>query len=1010
MTQSTYKFLFLPRIVIKNIKLILMISTKFNLLKAVNLVILLFSIPIVALAQTTITGKITDAVDGTELIGANIVIKGQSNLGTISDFDGKYSLVVPDNATTLIFSYTGYSTIEVPIEGRQIIDVVLNSGEVLEDIVVVGYGTVKKENATGSIASVSTEQFNKGAITSPQELLAGKIAGVTITTDPGPGGGATILIRGLSSLEASNDPLIIIDNVPIDNGGPSGSRNPLNLINPSDIESFTVLKDASATAIYGSRASGGVILITTKKGNTQKKIQVSYNANVASSSNTGRVDVLDADEFRTIIESRFEEGELARTLLGDESTDWQDEIYRTALSTDHNIGVSGGIGGIPYRVSLGYTNKNGVLKTDNFNRITSSVSLTPGFLDNTLQVNANFKSSFNRNHFADRGAIGNAVSFDPTKAVLDETSPYGGYTTWTAGTQGFPNQLAPTNPVALLELKNDESQIARYISSVNVDYRMPFLKSLRANVNLAYDYSSGNGTVVVPDFAAFAFDADTGGGTNNRYSSESRNSLLETYLNYKESFGKHELDVMGGYSWQHFYWQSDFRNSDTAGSPTETQEDENKEELYLISLFGRAQYNYNDRLFANFSLRRDGASRFSPENRWGIFPAASVAYKILDTDRKMFNFLKVRAGWGVTGQQDIGRGSRLYAYQGIYQTGFQTAQYQFGDRYITTIRPNGYDENIKWEETSTINIAADFNIIKDRLDGSVDIYRRLTKDLLNKITVPGGSNLTNEIITNIGDMKSRGIELALNYATINRKNFQWNIGANMAYNESTITKLNTSQDSTYIGILTGGVSGGVGSQIQVHSVGFTPNSFYVYEQKYDENGQIIEGEFVDRNNDGVVNLEDKYRAGNPFPKYTFGFTNNIRYKQFDFSFAGRANVGNSMYNNVETNIGALAGLYNPSGVIINVHQAALDNNAEQQASLTFSDHFVRDASFLRFDHFTLGYDFTPLTKKYFRVYGTVQNPLVITNYTGLDPEKNDGIDNNLYPRARTFLVGLSVQF
>ncbi len=1009
MTQSTYKFLFLPRIVNKNIKLILMNPTKFYLLKSFNLAMLLVLIPLFAVAQTTITGLVTDATDGTELIGANVVVQGETFVGTITDIDGKYSLEVPNSATSIVVSFTGYATVEIPINGRTVIDVALNSGEVLEDIVVVGYGTVKKENATGSIASVSTEQFNKGAITSPQELLAGKIAGVSITTDPGPGGGASILIRGLSSLEASNAPLIIIDNVPIDNGGPSGSRNPLNLINPNDIETFTVLKDASATAIYGSRASGGVILITTKKGNINKKIQVSYNANVASSSNTRRVDVLDADEFRSIISERYEEGDPALELLGDESTDWQSEIYRTALSTDHNLGLSGGVSGIPYRVSLGYTNKNGVLKTDNFNRITSAISLTPGFLDNTLQVKANFKSSFNRNHFADRGAIGNAVSFDPTKAVLDENSPYGGYTTWTAGTQGFPNQLAPTNPVALLELKSDDSRVARYISSVNVDYRMPFLKALRANLNLAYDYSTGNGTVVVPDIAAFAFDADTGGGVNNQYSSVSRNSLWESFLNYKEDFGKHGFDVMAGYSWQHFYWQSDFKNSDSAGSPTETVEDENKEELYLVSLFGRAQYSFNDRLFANVSLRRDGASRFSPENRWGLFPAASIAYKVLESNSRYFNYLKIRAGWGVTGQQDIGRGSRLYAYQGIYQTGFETAQYQFGDRYVTTIRPNGYDENIKWEETSTVNIAADFNVIKDRLDGSVDVYRRFTKDLLNNITVPGGSNLTNEIVTNIGDMVSRGVELSLNYTPVKTKDFRWNIGANMAYNESTIIKLNTSEDSTYVGILTGGVAGGVGSQIQVHSVGFTPNSFYVYEQKYDDDGTIIEGEFVDRNDDGMITLEDKYRAGNPFPKYIFGFTSNLNFKQFDFSFAGRANVGNKMYNNVETNIGALAGLYNPSGVIVNVHQAAIDNNVEQQANLTFSDHFVRDASFLRFDHFTLGYDFTPLTKRYFRVYATVQNPIVFTNYTGLDPETNLGIDNNLYPRARTYLLGLSIQ-
>ncbi|MDA9774087.1 SusC/RagA family TonB-linked outer membrane protein [Saprospiraceae bacterium] len=983
--------------------------TKYNLLRTIQLSFVLFCIPLITMAQSAITGSVKDAVDGTPLLGATVVIKDNSTIGTITDIDGNFSLQLPDGATTLIISYTGYKTLEESINNRSEINVVLASGEVLDDIVVVGYGTVKREDATGAIASVGAEDFNKGSITSAQELLAGKIAGVSITTDPGPGGGASILIRGLSSLSATNDPLIIIDNVPIDGGGASGSRNPLNLINPNDIETFTVLKDASATAIYGSRASGGVILITTKTGNAKKKLSLSYNANVASSSITKKVDVLTAEEFTNQINNRYIEGDEALALLGTDETDWQDEIYRSALSTDHNLAASGGAFGIPYRVSLGYTNKNGVLKTDNFNRFTTAISLTPGFLDNTLQIKANFKNSINRNHFADRGAIGNAISYDPSKSVLDETSPYGGYTTWTAGTMGFPNMLAPVNPIALLNQKEDNSRVVRSISSLNVDYRLPFLKALRVNLNIANDQASSAGTVIIPTDAAFAFNASAGGGTNNSYDSKSSNNLLETYLNYKENYGKSVFDVMGGYSWQHFYWESGFNSSDAAGTPEQTTADTNKEELYLISLFGRAQYSYNDRLFANFTLRRDGASRFSPENRWGLFPAASVALKLIDNEKNMFNYLKFRLGWGVTGQQDIGRGNRLYAYQGIYQTGFETAQYQFGDRYITTIRPNGYDEEIKWEETATINIGTDFNLIKNKLDGSIDVYRRLTKDLLNNVTVPGGSNLTNEIVTNIGNMESRGLELALNYTAIDNGKLKWDISANMAYNNSTITKLNTSEDSTYVGILTGGIAGGVGSNIQVHSVGYTPNSFYVFEQKYDEAGNILEGEFVDRNNDGIVNIDDKYRYSDPYADYIFGFTSNLSYRNFDFSFAGRANVGNKIYNNVQTNIGALEGLYNPSGAIINIHQSAIDNNAEQQANLTFSDYFVRDASFLRFDHFTLGYDFTRLVKKSSRLYVTVQNPLVITNYDGLDPETSNGIDSNLYPRARTVLLGLSIQ-
>lgn len=984
--------------------------TKYNLLWQICVILLGSLCTFQLSAQKVITGSVTDVTTGEALIGATIVVKDNTSTVTITDFDGNFSLKVGELATTLVFSYTGYSSQEIVIDGQTEINAALSSGQILEDVVVIGYGTVKREDATGAVQSVTTKQFNQGAIAGPQQLLAGKVAGVTITTDPSPGGGASILIRGLSSLGASNAPLIVVDGVPIDGGGGSGSRNPLNVVNPNDIESMTVLKDASATAIYGSRASGGVILITTKSGSLDsKKISLTYSGNVATASNTKQVDVLNADEFRSLMNERFEEGDAPLELLGDANTDWQDEIYRNAIMTDHSLSASGAVGFLPYRASVGYTDHNGVLKTDRFNRFTTALSLTPGFIDNTLQLKMNFKSMHSRNNFADRGAIGNALSFDPTKPVMSGEDVYNGFTTWTSGSAGVPNQLAPKNPVALLTDRDDRSNVNRYLTSLNADYRLPFLPALRANVNVAYDYINGGGSIFIPQNSAIAFNANTGGGVDNSYESTSYNTLLETYLNYIESYGIHDFDIMGGYSWQRFFWDSNFRNSDVNGTPTETLEDSNQEELYLVSLFGRVNYNINDRVFTTFTLRRDGTSRFSPESRWGLFPAASLAVKVIDNKNNYFSNLKVRAGWGVTGQQNIGNGQRLYAYQGLYQYGFENAQYQFGDQFVQTIRPNGYDENIKWEETSTYNIAADFSIIRNKLSGSIDIYQRLTKDLLNTITVPAGSNLTNEITTNIGNMENRGIEIALNYTPIEKENFTWDINANMAYNENKVTKLTASDDPDYIGILTGGIAGGVGSNIQIHTVGFSPNSFFVFEQEYDDDGNILEGQFVDRNEDGIVNDDDKYRFENPFPDYTFGITNNMNIGSFDFSFAGRANLGQFVYANVETDMGYKSRISN-LGALWNVHQAAIDNNVEQQANLTFSDHYLRSASFFRLDHITAGYDFNKLTNKNIRVYVSVQNPLVLTSYTGLDPEIQGGIDNNIYPRTTNYLFGVNATF
>ena len=975
-----------------------------RLIKTFTLLTAIVLGPAILLGQRTLSGTITDAESGEPLIGANILISGTSS-GTITDFDGKYSLEVPNDATQLVVSYTGYSSLTVDITSSDVLDVQLSAGELLEEVVVIGYGTVKREDATGSVQTVSTKSFNRGAITGPQELLSGKIAGVQITNSADAGGGAVIRIRGGSSLSASNDPLIVIDGVPIDNGGVSGSRNPLNVINPNDIETFTVLKDASATAIYGSRASNGVILITTKKGSLGKKIRVNYNGNVGFSDPIANVDVLSGDEFRSLVNTRFPDDHPSKNLLGSANTDWQSEIYQTGVAQDHNLSLSGGVGVIPYRLSLGFTDKKGILKTDRFERTTAALNLSPGFLDNRLQINVNLKGMFTNNTFANQGAIGSAVAFDPTQPVLDPSSPYGGFFTWTQD-NGQPNTLSPHNPLALLEMSKNRSDVQRWITNASFDYRFSFLPELRANLNLGYDYSKGEGTIDVPGNASFAFDAGTGGGTKNTYDQTKRNELLEFYLNYVNVFGSAKIDVMGGYSWQRFFFEDSFFNSDIAG--IDVTQGENKGELYLLSLFGRLNVTLFDQVLLTATLRRDGTSRFSPDTRWGLFPAAAVAWKMIDGNGSgTLSNLKLRVGYGVTGQQDVGG---FYQYLPRYLNGFDNARYQFGNGFVTTIRPEGYDANIKWEETTTYNVGLDYGFLDDRITGSIEYYIRETKDLINFIPVPAGTNLTNFINTNVGDLENRGVEFSINAIPVRKKDISWEIGFNVTANENKITRLTATDDPSYLGVLTGGISGGVGNTIQIHSVGFPANSFLVYEQVYAENGQPIEGLYVDRNGDGQITADDQYRFKKPAPDVFFGLTTNVTYKNFDLSLAGRASIGNYVYNNVQSNNAFYDRLFHPTLYLLNVHSDI--NEIGFETPEYFSDHFIQDGSFLRLDHITLSYTFNEVFKKSgnLRVYGTLQNPLLISNYTGLDPEVFGGIDSNIYPRSRTILFGVNANF
>jgi iron complex outermembrane receptor protein len=960
-------------------------------------------------AQRTISGTVTDE-SGEPLIGVNVLVLG-SNVGTVSDFDGSYSLSVPAGATQIQFSYTGYDRVVVDLGSGAVIDVVMGEGAILEDVVVTGYGTVKREDVTGAIATVNSEAFNRGSITSAQELLSGKVAGVSITTGGDPGGSSVIRIRGGSSLSATNDPLIILDGVPISSDAISGSRNFLNIINPNDIATFTVLKDASATAIYGSRASNGVIIITTKKGQLDRKIGVEYSGSVAISTIAETANVLSADAFRGMILNRFPDGHPSHDLLGNAKTDWQDEIFDNALSHDHHLNISGSISDLPYRVSLGYSDKDGLLLTDNFNRLTYGLNLSPGLLDNKLQINLSAKGVTDKNTFADGGAIGAAVFFDPTQPVRvgGPTDLYGGFFTW-QNNDGSPNELAPSNPVSLLEMRSNKSTVNRYILGGQIDYRLWFLEDLRVNLNLGYDYSKGEGRDTVSSQSASGF---YNGGTDNNYSQENKNELLEVYLDYASDISSDfNLSLMGGYSWQHFHFE-DFSFNQELGTGDTLFYDAFPREYYLLSLFGRANLTLFDDFLLTFTLRRDGTSRFSEDNRWGTFPGAALAWKMVSGGAGTVNNVKLRLGYGLTGQQGIS-GQDYYPYLSRYLASFPSAQYQFGNQYINTLRPEGYDINIKWEETTTYNLGLDYGLWNDRLNGSIDVYLRKTKDLINFIPVPAGTNLTNFITTNVGDLENRGVELAINAVPWRHGRNEWSLGFNVAYNKNEITKLTATDDPNYQGVLTGGISGGVGNNLQIHSVGFPANSFFVYEQVYDAAGVPIEGLYVDRNGDGVFTPSDQYRYKKAAPDVVFGFYTSLDIGKLNLSAGARANVGNFVYNNNLSDQGVYDFIYSSAGGgtgylnNVNAQTPAIDINSPEY----FSDFYVSDGSFLRIDHITAAYHFGAIgdAVKNLTLTFTAQNPVLITGYDGIDPEVFGGIDNNIYPRSRTFLFGVKAGF
>lgn len=981
---------------------------------ATTMLLLLFSLVTFG-QERSVSGTVVDE-NGDPLPGVAVLVKGTTKGGT-TNFDGEYKINLAEGEDILVVSYIGYQPQEIVVGSQSKIDIQLEvDSEQLDEVVVIGYGSVKKEDATGAIETVNANDFNQGAITSPQDLLNGKVAGVNITTSGGaPGAGSTIRIRGGSSLSASNDPLIVIDGVPIDTEGVAGMQNPLNSVNPNDIETFTVLKDASATAIYGSRASNGVILITTKKG-TAGKIKIDYTGNVSVSIPRGEIDVLNANEYRDLTKSLYPS---LTDQIGTSSTDWQSEVLSPSVSTDHNVSVAGTASEtLPYRVSVGYTNQNGILNTSKLERYTGNVSLTPKFFDDHLAVNLNLKGMYIKNKFADTGAVGESVGFDPTRPVKDGSPWDYGHFTW-LDASGNPIGLATQNPVAKLEYTDNTSDVKRTIGNLQLDYKFHFLPELKANLNVGYDYSWSDGSNVQQDSLKQTYPDI---GYRSKFDQEKRNELLDFTLQYVKNLESinSKIDVMLGYSWQHFYREGSDYATNGDGSIEKTPYTPYKTENYLVSFFGRLNYTYAEKYLLTVTVRNDGTSRFSPDTRWGVFPAFALAWNMkkegfLETSDAV-STLKLRLGYGLTGQQNINQGD--YPYLPLYTSSTSTAYVQIGTNpdgspiFSQTYRPNGYDANIKWETTTTYNAGIDFGFSDDRFTGSIDGYFRKTSDLLNVTPVPAGSNLNNQVLANIGDLENKGVEFNFNAKVISNSKLNWNIGFNVTYNQNEITKLQASDDPNYDGVYTGGIAGGTGLNIQVHSVGYPANSYFVLEQVYDNDGKPIEGVFVDRNGDGQITEGDRYRYKDSNADLFMGFNTNLSYGQWDFSLNGRVRLDNYVYNNVDSNNGVLDRVYQ-NGTWNNVTRDALNTGFKTGTTLQkYSNYYVQNASFLRLDNLMVGYNFKEVANGdiNLRVYGTVNNIAVATKYNGLDPEVDGGIDNNVYPRPTTFLLGVNLGF
>lgn len=977
-----------------------------------------------AYAQYEVRGTVVDT-DGLTVIGATVLQQGTSN-GTTTDLDGRFTLRVPSGETLLEVSYMGYKTLV--IEARNAARVVLyEDTELLEEVVIIGYGTVKKSDMTGSVVAIKAEDLNRGAISSPDQMLLGKVSGLHITPATGqPGASAKIRIRGAASLNASNDPLIVIDGVPITGDGGAGMGNPLSSVNPNDIESYTVLKDASATAIYGSRASNGVIIITTKKG-AGKKLNVGYNASYSLKQNASTIEMMSADEYRDFMNTTYLGNQVIHNLLGTENTDWQQEIYRLSFNTDQNVSVYGALPFMPYRVSLGYNLDQATLKTGDNQRGNIDISLSPKLFDDHLTIHVNAKGIYQKTNWASTGAVGNALAFDPTKPVYFtkengsiDTSKANGYWNW-LNPDGSANTMASTNPLSSIYDYTNFNNTLRSIGNVQLVYKVHGLEDLTLNVNAGYDVARTRGEKynALGSISAMRSSNDL----YVMYENYNKNTLLETYLNYNHAFRRSHLDIMAGYSWQHNYVQYDeeqYRNTQPDGpgahyftAPT------NAKEYYLISFFGRINYSIASRYLFTVTLRDDASSRFSKANRWGLFPSAAFAWNVAEENflkgSRSVSALKLRLGWGRTGQQDIG--SDYYPYLARYLSSSSPEMlYLMGSGYLTTLAPLAYNANLKWETTETYNVGLDFGFANDRITGSVETYYRYTYDLLNVISTPLGSNFGNSIISNIGNMENKGVELSLNFIPVQTSDMHWSIGGNLTLQNTKITKLTSLKTEGYLGVTTGEGMGGTGGYTSLHREGFTPYTFYMFQQLYDQEGNPVQNGLIDRDGDGEITDADRYVTGySPAPDAFFGFNTQFRYKNWDLGINGHGSLGNYLINGVAMGYSTSYSDDWNKGYLNNLSKQYLVKGwtAPSENNQKYSDMFIENASFFRIDDINLGYTINKLKCiKSLRIAASVQNVYVFTKYRGLDPEigSSDGVDFNIIPRPRLFTLRLNLTF
>ena len=975
---------------------------KFKLL----LIGILLSTSFTMFAQQTVKGVVKEKASGDPLPGVSVIVKGTTN-GSETDFDGKFTISNVKTGDVLVFRYLGYADKEITIASNYNLTVELDeSSEQLDEIVVVGYGTTTVKDATGSVEAITAKEFTKGNIVTPENLLSGRVAGVNITTSGAPGSGSQIRIRGGSSLNASNDPLIVIDGLPM-SGTAGGSRGVLASINPNDIESFSVLKDASATAIYGSRGSNGVIIITTKKG--RSTYSMDYDFQMGFGEIKDRVRVFNGDEFRNLVNSQPITGTTIDTsLLGSANTNWQDEIFQKSVSTQHNLTVRGQIfKRIPTRLSVGFSTIEGNILTSQYDRATVSLSMNPSFFEDHLKVNLNYNRAFEDNRFADAGQVGAALRYDPTQPVYDSSSPFGGfYQHYTRDAQGrviLTN--GGTNPVANLLQNNNVSDVFRHYGNLKLDYKFHFLPELTATVNVGFDKSTGMGTSISSSQGPASFNS-LFVGNDSAFTSEVLNESLDGYLNYVNTFGKVKADIMAGYSYQTFNGSGTStgnrrnpNNVPTSGAATP---------VVLVGFLARANLTFNEKYLVTLNYRRDGTSRFGPQNRWGNFGGAAFAWRVSDEDflkdNETISDLKFRVSYGVNGQQD-GIAGDLYIDR--YRFGNQGSGYIFGGNPIQSTIPSERS-NLKWENTATVELGLDYGLFDNKVTGSINAFQKNSTDLLSDAPVAGGSNFTNRVLQNIGDLQVNGLEFTLNADVIKTDDLDWNLNFNATYLDREIKELALNQDIT-----TGGISGGTGNFIQLFREGFAPNSFFVHKQLYDSAGKPIEGAYADLNGDGIINSQDRYLKEDPQADVTFGFQSNLNYKNFDLAFNLRASLGNYVYNNVNSSL-AQYSLLQDQSVLGNIPTSVTNTNFLRTSDVILSDIYLENASFLRMDNITLGYTFDRPIKKFasnsIRIWAGMQNVFTITNYSGLDPEVFNGIDNTIYPRPRTILVGANIKF